>query len=181
MRIHSDNFKKLARSRGISAEQLAAAVVRPGLKASDAPSAISNWMQGRDHPRCKAQDVRRLAGALGVEVPAIAKFECTFYFHRGSPRKISLITDLIRGKGYETALNLVTFTSKRAAVDVKQALMSALADAEQGGADVGKLVVAESVSDEGPMMKRFQPKDRGRAHRILKRMSHIKIALVQKD
>ena len=59
--------------------------------------------------------------------------------------------------------------------------MSALADAEQGGADVGKLVVAESVSDEGPMMKRFQPKDRGRAHRILKRMSHIKIALVQKD
>jgi len=41
--------------------------------------------------------------------------------------------------------------------------------------------VAESVSDEGPMMKRFQPKDRGRAHRILKRMSHIKIALVQKD
>lgn len=181
MRIHSDNFKKLAKARGMSAEQLGAAVTRSGLKARDAASAVTNWMEGSDHPRCKAQDIRKLAGALGVDAAAIAKFECSFYFHRGSPRKISLITDLIRGKKYETALNLVTFTSKRAAVDVKQALMSALADAEQGGADVSKLVVAESVSDEGPMMKRFQPKDRGRAHRILKRMSHIKIALVQKD
>jgi large subunit ribosomal protein L22 len=180
VRIHSENLKAIAKARGMSAEQLGTAVVRSGLKAVEATSAVGNWMAGRDHPRCKPADIRRLAGALGVTVADIAKFECVFWFHRGSPRKISLITDLIRGKKYETALNLVTFTKKRAAVDVKQALMSALADAEQGGADVSRLVVAESVSDEGPMMKRFQPKDRGRAHRILKRMSHVKISLVQK-
>jgi len=180
VRIHSDNFKKIAKARGISAEQLATAVVRSGLKQVEAVSAVNNWMSGCDHPRCKPADIRRLAGALSVSPADIAKFECTFYFHRGSPRKVGLITDLIRGEKYEKALDLVTFNKRKAAVDVRQALMNALADAEQAGADVSKLVVAESVSDEGPMMKRFQPKDRGRAHRILKRMSHIKIALVQK-
>ena len=98
-------------------------------------------------------------------------------YHRGSPRKVALLTDLVRGKDVDTALNLLTFTTKRAAVDVKKALSAAIADAEQANADVTALVVADSRVDDGPRLKRFQPKDRGRAHQILKRMSHITIAL----
>ncbi len=181
MRIHASKLKKMATARGMTAESLAKSIERASLKGDRAVSAVGNWMAGRDHPKCKPADIRRLAGALQCEVAQIAKFQADFFFHRGSPRKVGLIVDLIRGKKYETALNLVTFTPKRAAVDVKNALKAALADAEAANADVSKLVVAESTADEGPMMKRFQPKDRGRAHRILKRMTHIKVSLVQKD
>jgi large subunit ribosomal protein L22 len=180
MRIHGDKLKKMMAARGATPETLGPVVERTGIKKDDAVKCIRNWMRNNDHPRAKAGDIRKLAGALGCEVADIARFECTFYFHRGSNRKVGLVVDLIRGKSYETALNLVTFTTKRAAVDVKQALMAAYADAEQANADVGSLVVVESTADEGPMMKRFQPKDRGRAHRILKRMSHIKISLATK-
>jgi large subunit ribosomal protein L22 len=184
VRIDSKRFKKLVQARGMSVEQLASVVARVGLKGrenQDAVSAVGNWMAGRDQPKCKPGDIRKLAGALGVEVHQIAKFQADFFFHRGSPRKVGLIVDMIRGKKYETALNLVTFTPRRAAVDVKTALQAALADAEAANADLSKLVVVESSADDGPRMKRFQPKDRGRAHRILKRMTHIKVSLVQKD
>ncbi|MCW8138359.1 MAG: 50S ribosomal protein L22 [Planctomycetota bacterium] len=137
-------------------------------------------MRGADHPRCKAEDINRLAQALGVAPAKIAKFTCVFRASRGSPRKAKLLTDLIRGKSLDDALNLLTFTTKRAAVDVKKALNAAFSDAQQANADANALVVAESMVDDGPRMKRFQPKDRGRAHRIIKRMSHISIALEER-
>lgn len=178
MRIHADKLKKMAKAKGLDAARLGEAVARAGMKGDNATAAVTNWMAGRDHPRCKAGDVKKLAAALGCEVAEIAKFESILYYHRGSPRKADLLAELIRGKRYEVAENLLTFTTKRAAVDVKRCLKSAYDDAERANADVTSLVVHESVVDEGPMMKRFQPKDRGRAHRILKRMSHIRISLV---
>ncbi|MBC7834841.1 MAG: 50S ribosomal protein L22 [Phycisphaerales bacterium] len=138
-------------------------------------------MRGSDHPRCKAEDIRTLASALGVEVPDLARFTCVLKYHRGSPRKVGLLVDLIRGKNAITAENMLTFTTKRAAVDVKKALLAARSDAELAQADIENLVVAESRVDDGPQIKRFQPKDRGRAHRILKRTSHITIGLQVAD
>ena len=180
MRIHAENLKKMAKTKGLDAARLGEVVARAGMKGDKATSAVNNWMAGRDHPRCKAADIKKLSAALGCEPAEIAKFESILYYHRGSPRKANLLVQLIRGKRIDVAENLLTFTTKRAAVDVKRCLLSARDDAERANADVTSLVVHESVVDEGPMMKRFQPKDRGRAHRILKRMSHIRISLVSK-
>jgi large subunit ribosomal protein L22 len=179
------NPKKLASAmaqKGVDASQLAAAMAEPGISAKDLESAINNWVGGRDHPRCKATTIRRIAQILGVRIADITKFTCQFRNHRGSPRKAKLLIDLIRGKSVVDAENQLSFTTKRAALDIKRALKAASIDAEQHGeVNYDKLFVSEAMVDQGTVMKRFQPKDRGRAHRILKRMSHIKIALVQKD
>lgn len=180
MKIRGDKLKQLAAQSGVSVEQLAQAIERTGLSGAKAQEAVRNWMAGRDHPRCKAADIAKLAQIVGAEVSDIARFTSQIRFHRGSPRKAKLLVDLIRGKSYDQALNLLTFTTKRAAVDVKKALAAAYADAEQAGADVGALFVAESRVDAGPTMKRFQPKDRGRAHPIMKRMSHITIGVEER-
>ncbi len=180
MRLNGPKLKTIAEAKGVSIEQLAQAVERTGLTGSRAISAVGNWMRGSDHPRCKRADVLALAQAVGVPVTDIAVFECIYRHHRGSPRKAKLIIDLIRGKKVETALNLLTFTTKRAAVDVKKALSSALADAQSVEANIESLVVTRSTVTDGPRIKRFQPKDRGRAHPIIKRMAHITIGLEER-
>ena len=98
---------------------------------------------------------------------------------RGSARKARLIVDLIRGRQVQDALNILKFTPNRAAVQVTKVLKSAIANANEAEANVETLVVSEARVDEGPVMKRFQPKDRGRAHSILKRTSHIIVAVDQ--
>lgn len=137
-------------------------------------------MAGRDHPRCKAKDITALAEALRCEVREIAKFTSQVMYHRGSPRKAALVVDLVRGKPVAEAFNLLSFTPKRAAVNVKKALASAIADAEAADADVSELFVSESRVDQAPHIKRFRPKDRGRAHPILKRQSHITISVQER-
>jgi large subunit ribosomal protein L22 len=173
-------MKKLAEERGVTREQLASAVERTGIEGPAALRAVNNWLGGKDHPRCKAADIRKLAAAVGASPKDVARFTSEVRYHRGSPRKARLLVDLVRGKGVDEALNLLRFTPKRAAIDVRKALSAALADAEQAEADVTRLVVVESRCDEGPRLKRFQPKDRGRAHAIIKRFSHITIAVEEK-
>jgi len=80
----------------------------------------------------------------------------------------------------DQALNLLTFTTKKAAVNVKKALAAAIADAEQGEVDTTLLFVSESRVNEGTVIKRFQPKDRGRAHAILKQTSHITVSVQER-
>ena len=181
MKIKGKNLEQIAAERGASIEDLAQAVDRPGLSGPRAVSAVRNWIRGSDHPRCKAEDIRKLAGALQCSVADIAEFRCVLKYHRGSPRKVGLIVDLIRGKDVDTALNMLTFTTRRAAVDVKRALLAAVNDAEQANADVASLVVTESRVDSAPTIKRFKAKDRGRAHPIKKRMSHITIGVEERD
>jgi large subunit ribosomal protein L22 len=180
MRIHGPSLIKIAAEKGVDAQRLAEVIERTGLRGDRAVSAIKNWMADRDHPRCKSSDIKKLADALGVEPGKIARFTSILKFHRGSPRKVKLLTDLIRGKDVLTAENLLTFNAKRAAVDVKKALSAAIADAELVNADTTNLVVADSRVDQGPVLKRFHQKDRGRAHAINKRMAHITIALQEK-
>jgi large subunit ribosomal protein L22 len=180
VKIRGDRLKQLAASQGVSVEQLAQAVERTGLEGERAMSAVRNWMAGRDHPRCKATDIGKMAAVLGVAPKDLARFVSQIRMHRGSPRKAKLLIDLIRGRSVDDALNQLTFTTKRAAVNIRKALSAAIADAEQAEADVTTLFVSESRVDDGGMMKRFQPKDRGRAHPIEKRFSNITVAVEER-
>ncbi len=180
MKLLPNQLKKRAEAAGVSLEQLAEAVARTGLNEREALKAVRNWLAGRDHPRCKAADIRALAEAVGAQPHEIAKFTSMIRHHRGSPKKAKLLADLIRGKSYVDAENMLAFTTKRAAVNMRKCLQAAMAEAEEAGADVGSLVVAESTVDGSTHIKRFQPKDRGRAHPILKRTSHITISLVER-
>ncbi len=180
MKLRGDRLKQLAQERGVSAEQLAASIERVGLKGARALSAINNWFEGRDHPRAKASDIARLANAVGAQPKDIARFTSYVMYHRGSPRKADLLVDLIRGKNVLEAENMLTFTTKRAALNVKKALRAAIADAQQFNADEDMLFVVESRIDDAPQIKRFQPKDRGRAHPIIKRQSHITVAVEER-
>ncbi|TVQ60568.1 MAG: 50S ribosomal protein L22 [Phycisphaerales bacterium] len=102
-------------------------------------------------------------------------------FVRGSARKSRLVADMIRGMPVDKALTTLDFCDKRAAVSIRKTLNAAIADAEQAEADVGALVVAESRVDGGPIIKRFQPKDRGRAHPIRKRTSHLVVGVEERN
>jgi len=99
-------------------------------------------------------------------------------FVRVTPRKAQLIADLIRGKGSEEALNILTFTKKAAAKIVIKLLKSAIANATQKkNIDVDRLYIKKITVDQGPTMKRYQPRALGRATTIRKRISHITIVL----
>ena len=99
---------------------------------------------------------------------------------RGSARKTGLVAAMVRGKRVDKALDMLTFTTKRAAVNVKKALQAAIAQAETADADVTRLFVTEARVDKGQIIKRFQPKDRGRAHSIHKPLSHITISVEER-
>lgn len=104
--------------------------------------------------------------------------------HRGariSPQKARLVIDLIRGKSYAEADTILRFSKKRAAVLVRTALNAAYSNATQDeNVNTRRLVVTECHVDAGPTMKRWQPKDRGRAHPINKRTSHITVTVDEK-
>ncbi len=98
-------------------------------------------------------------------------------YARISERKARLVADLIRGLPANEAVQVLEFTHKRAAVMVNRVLQSAMASANEQEANMGRLVVSEARVDPGPIIKRFRPKDRGRAHAIQKRTSHIVVSV----
>ncbi len=180
MKLRHEQVKKKLADQGMSVEQLAEAVERDGLKGAKALSAVGNWVRGNNHPRCSMTDMNAMASALGCSLGEIARFDSQVRHHRGSPRKARLVVDMIRGKSCRDADDMLAFSTKRAAVNVRKALKAAMADAETVGVSEDALVVVESRVDEGPHIKRFQPKDRGRAHPILKRTSHITIGVEER-
>ncbi|MCG3722188.1 50S ribosomal protein L22 [Vibrio cincinnatiensis] len=102
-------------------------------------------------------------------------------FARISPQKARLVADQIRGKSVDQALELLTFSNKKAAELIKKVLESAIANAEHNeGADIDDLCVAKIFVDEGPIMKRIMPRAKGRADRILKRSSHITVVVADR-
>lgn len=97
-----------------------------------------------------------------------------------SPQKARLVADQIRGLPVAQALQILEFSSKKAARIVKKVLESAIANAEHNeGADIDELTVARVFVDEGPMYKRMQPRAKGRANRLHKRTSHITVAVAE--
>ncbi|MFV9972233.1 MAG: 50S ribosomal protein L22 [Francisella endosymbiont of Hyalomma asiaticum] len=102
-------------------------------------------------------------------------------FARISAQKCRLVADQIKGLPVEQAINLLTFSNKKAAVLIKCVLNSAIANAEHNdGMDVDSLVVSTIFIDEGPTMKRFEARAKGRGNRILKRTSHITVKVAEK-
>ena len=97
---------------------------------------------------------------------------------RQSPYKVRRVLDLVRGLPVEEAEHLLRLTNRAAATPVAKTLRSAVANAEHNHAlDAEDLIVAEAYADEGPTLKRFKPRARGRATRIDKRTSHITIVV----
>jgi large subunit ribosomal protein L22 len=111
-------------------------------------------------------------------VQAVAKFV------RISPRKARLVTDNIRGRSVPEARTILAFTERAAAIEVDKVLRSAVANAESNPAlhwNGDELVVAAVFVDEGPTLKRFRARARGRASAIKKRTCHITIQVAQKE
>jgi large subunit ribosomal protein L22 len=102
-------------------------------------------------------------------------FVSKWRFARITARKARLLTDLIRNKPVGEALDLLKFNKKRGAVMVAKVLKSAVANADTQEADLENLYVSKSFCDDGPIMKRFQPKDRGKSYSIFKRLCHITV------
>jgi large subunit ribosomal protein L22 len=99
-------------------------------------------------------------------------------FVRLSPKKARFVADLVRGKKVDEAVNILKFSTNRAARIIKKVLDSAIANAENNqGADVDELKVTTITVDEGPRMKRIRPRAKGRADRIVKRTSHIIVSV----
>lgn len=100
---------------------------------------------------------------------------------RVSPRKVRLVADLIRGRDVGEAFEILAFTRKRSAAMVHKLLQSAVANAEvklkDGGGDIDDLVVKTITVDGGPTLRRFRPRARGSASKVLKRTSHITVVL----
>lgn len=102
-------------------------------------------------------------------------------FIRQSPLKVRRVLDLIRGLGVEEAEQVLNFTSRSAAEPIRKVLRSAVANAEHNHAlDADELVVAEAYADEGPTLRRYRPRARGRATRIRKRTSHITVVVAER-
>ena len=99
---------------------------------------------------------------------------------RIAPRKARMVIDLVRGKPILEALDILEFTQKRAAPVISKVIESALRNVEESDEldwDIEDLRVAEAYVNEGPTMKRFKPRAMGRATTILKKTSHINVAL----
>ena len=97
---------------------------------------------------------------------------------RLSPQKMRLVADQVRGLPVERALDVLTFSNKKAATVIKKVLESAIANAEHNdGADIDELKVSTIFVDQGPSMKRMRARAKGRGNRILKRTSHISVTV----
>ncbi len=110
-----------------------------------------------------------------MEARAIAKYI------RISPRKVQEVADLVRGKNVNEALAILEFTNKRGAGILKKVVSSAVANAENNDdMDRENLYIAEVFANQGPTLKRFQPRAQGRAFMIRKRTSHIGVVVKEK-
>lgn len=100
----------------------------------------------------------------------------TTKYIRVSPQKARLVMDQIRGMPVSNALEVLEFSPKKAAHWVRKTLESAIANAEHNeGADIDDLRVTAGFVDEGPTMKRWLPRAKGRATSLFKRSSHITV------
>lgn len=100
---------------------------------------------------------------------------------RGSPRKMRLVIDLIRGKSAAEALAILRFATKRAAKPAEMVLRSAIANLEykndEKRIEPDEIVVSEAFVNQGPTLKRINPAPMGRAYRVRKRSNHLTIVV----
>lgn len=106
-------------------------------------------------------------------------FEAKHRFARISPRKARLVMDMIRGRNVDDAITLLGFAKQRSSDMISKVIRSAVANAIEQDTAVKRnaLYVAKAWVDPGPVMKRFQPKDRGKAYSIHKKTSHLVVVV----
>ncbi len=111
----------------------------------------------------------------------MAKATASVKLQRVSPRKARLVADLFRHKHVSEAIAILNNTNKKSTVLFLKLLNSAIANAVNNhGMNAEKLVVTEVTVNEGPTLKRFQPRSQGRAYSILKRTSHLGVTVEEK-
>jgi large subunit ribosomal protein L22 len=104
-------------------------------------------------------------------------------FARIAPRKARLLMDLIRGRDVDDALSMLRFSKQRASGMIEKVVRSAVANAaeQETAPRRNALFVAKAWVDPGPTIKRFQPKDRGKAYPIMKRTSHLCVVVDERE
>lgn len=101
----------------------------------------------------------------------------TLKSYNQSPRKVRLVTDLVKGKKVSVALTALEFLPRRSAEPVEKLIKSAVASAKAEGKDVGSLVVKQIIVESAGMMKKFMPRAMGRAAPIRRRKSRVIVTL----
>jgi len=111
-----------------------------------------------------------------MEVKAVSKYV------RISPRKVRKVGGAIKGKPVESGLEILRFMPQKAAKILDKIVRSAVANADQNpDIDIDLLVIHNIVADQGPTLKRWRARARGRGTRILKRTSHITVILAEES
>ncbi len=109
-----------------------------------------------------------------MEVRAVSKYV------RISPRKVHILIGAVKGKPVEDGLNILKYMPQKAAYIIEKIIRSAVANADQyPDIDVDSLVIRNIIADQGPTLKRFRARARGRGTRILKRTAHITVILAE--
>jgi large subunit ribosomal protein L22 len=109
-----------------------------------------------------------------IEVKAVSKYV------RISPQKVRMMVSAVKGKPVEDGLNILKFMPQKAANIVEKIIRSAVANADQNmDIDVDSLVIRNVIADQGPTLKRFRARARGRGTRILKKTAHITVILAE--
>ncbi|MFZ9887419.1 MAG: 50S ribosomal protein L22 [Myxococcota bacterium] len=124
-------------------------------------------MATREKEKAEARAAARKDGPARAEIRGV----------RMSARKVRVLADLIRNKSVEEALTTLAFQRRIGVEPLKKVLDSAIANADQRGMDIDRLMVTDLQVNKGPIMRRFMTRDHGRASRIRKQTSHIRVAL----
>ena len=111
-----------------------------------------------------------------MEVKAVAQYI------RISPQKVRLVIEAVKGKQVEDGLDILRFMPQKAAHILEKVIRSAVANADQyPDIDIDSLVIRNITADQGPTLKRFRARARGRGTRILKRTTHITVILAEES
>jgi len=111
-----------------------------------------------------------------MEIKAVSKYM------RISPQKVRRLVDAVKGKPVERGLDILKFMPQKAAKIVEKTMRSAVANADQNpDVDVDSLIIRNIIADQGPTLKRFRARARGRGTRILKRTTHITVILTEES
>ena len=180
--LSAEKLNEYCKENQVDVEYLAERVARGGFSKERAVVAVKNWQRGLFKPQPGPDDIRRLASALSVEANDLIDWRSSYRYAPISPRKARLVTQLIVGRSVQDAMDILKFTKKRAATMINKVLKSAVANADEQQADVDNLYVCSArVDDAGIRIgtKRWIAKDRGRAHPIHKKASHIHVTVTQ--
>jgi len=111
-----------------------------------------------------------------MEIKAVSKYM------RISPQKVRRLVDAVKGKPVEKGLDILKFMPQKAAKIVEKTMRSAVANADQNpDVDVDSLIIRNIIADQGPTLKRFRARARGRGTRILKRTTHVTVILTEES